>query len=591
MVIFLVSFLLSLVTIPIFRIVSKRIGWVAQIRKDRWASRSVPVLGGAGMFIAFFGALLIGFLNLDHIGASIWYFLLTATGLFFLGLYDDGKKITPPAKLIWQLFAATIIIFLADIRIDFFLWPVANIILTMLWIIGITNAINLLDNMDGLAGGITVICSAMLGYFFWNSGYNDLLIISLALCGAVMGFLVYNFPPAKIFMGNNGSYFLGFLLAELAVAKRTQVSNVFAALGVPILLLLFPIIDTIFVMVTRLLRGQSPIKGGTDHTSHRLIAFGLSERQTLWVLYCVTLLSGIAAAELERLNYELSLIFIPVLLIALLLFTAHLGKVRVVPDTGDRRVSVERFFDVFTYKRRIFEILLDLVIIGFSYYLAYWTQYGLNMTTVSMNLFMQSWPIAIGVSYLAFFLLGVYQGIWGYLGVSDLFRYGGAALCSGGFTWMFLKGIYPDNAYTADIFIIFTLFQLIGLSGSRSSFQLFDQFYSRHRAKDSKISVLIYGVDEGGEVALSWMLRNTELGYKPIGFLDDKPQTWGKYIHNIKVLGGVEQIISTDKSIGLNGVILSDRSQLDSPNGTLLLEICRKKGIWIRVLHIELEDI
>lgn len=588
---FLISLAISLVAIPVFRLIGARNGWVAQPRKDRWSVRHVPILGGVGMFIAFGLAFIMGSNSLDGVNTTVWIYVVCAIIMFLVGLYDDKRKIKPPTKLIWQLIAATLVIFFADTRIDFFPWPIANIVLTYLWIVGITNAINLLDNMDGLAGGITIIISGILGYFFWTEGYNDLLIVAIVLCGATLGFLVYNFPPAKVFMGNNGSLFLGFLLAELAIAKRTQASNVFAALGVPTLLLLFPIVDTIFVMMTRLLRGHSPIKGGTDHTSHRLISFGLSERQTILVLYGVTLLSGIAAAVLESLNYELSLIFIPILLISLALFTAHLGKVQVVAESDEHQISIERFTEALTYKRRIFEILLDLIIIGFSYYLAYWTQFGLNMTTLSMELFMQSWPFTLGTTYLVFFIFKVYKGVWGFLDVTDLIRYTVATFFSGGAAWILLKTIYPESAFTADIFIVFTLFLLIGLTGTRASFQILDQFYSTQSVNRKKTGILIYGADDVGEIVFNWVVNNTELGYKPIGFIDDKPHKWGKYIHSVKVIGGVEDILTIINHGGLSGVVISDRSQLDTNNGTRLLEICQEMGIWIRVLRMQLDDI
>jgi UDP-GlcNAc:undecaprenyl-phosphate GlcNAc-1-phosphate transferase len=588
---FLVSLVICLAIIPLLRILSVRFGWVAQPRDDRWGARSVPILGGAGIFVAFWAALLFSDIRRGGTVLSTWILLVCALAMFLLGLYDDAKKVKPPIKLIWQLAAATVVIFIGDTRIDFFPWPVANILLTYLWIVGITNAINLLDNMDGLAGGIAIIVSGMLAYFFWIEGQYYLLQIILALGGAILGFLIFNFPPARIFMGNNGSLFLGFLLAELAIARRTQASNVFAALGVPTLLMLLPILDTSFVMITRLLRGQSPIQGGADHTSHRLIAFGLSERQAVLTLYGVALLSGIAAAGLERLDYDLSLAFIPLLLIALALFTAHLGKVRVVPASGKNRATVERLVETLTYKRRLFEILLDLSIIGFSYYLAYWTRYGLNMTTTSMDLFMKSWPIIMGFAYLAFFLFGVYRGIWGYLGVNDLLRYGGATFSAGFAAWVLLIIIYPEKAFTADIFILFALFLLIGLAGSRASFQILDQFYSKQTARQGKSGVLIYGADDAGELVLMWILRNSDLGYKPIGFIDDKPQNWGRQIHNVKVIGDPKRIIRLIEQGIIKGVILSARSQTDTSHGSQLLTICREKGVWVRLLKQELEDI
>jgi UDP-GlcNAc:undecaprenyl-phosphate GlcNAc-1-phosphate transferase len=344
-------------------------------------------------------------------------------------------------------------------------------------------------------------------------------------------------------------------------------------------------------MITRLLRGQSPIQGGTDHTSHRLIAFGLSERQAVLTLYGVALLSGVAAAGLESLDYDLSLAIIPLLLIILALFTAHLGKVRVISALGANWARVERLVETLTYKRRLFEILLDLMIIGCSYYLAYWTRYGLNMTTTSMNLFMKSWPIAVGLAYLAFSMFGVYRGVWGYIGVNDLLRYVGATFSAGLTAWIFLKIIYPERGFTADTFIIFVLFLLIGVTGSRSSFQILDLLYSKLNAKQGKIGVLIYGADDDGELVLTWILRNSELGYKLIGFIDDRPQYWGRQIHNVKVLGDPQKIYRLIEQGTIKGVILSTRGQLETSHGSQLLTMCREKGVWVRLLRLGVEDI
>jgi UDP-GlcNAc:undecaprenyl-phosphate GlcNAc-1-phosphate transferase len=134
----------------------------------------------------------------------------------------------------------------------FILPSIANIILTFFWLVGITNAINLLDNMDGLASGVSLIAAGVLCYFFWRGGDDILLLLALALVGANLGFLVFNFPPAKIFMGDSGSLFLGFTLAALSIARRTQASNVFAVVGIPTLLFLLPILDTSLVTITRL---------------------------------------------------------------------------------------------------------------------------------------------------------------------------------------------------------------------------------------------------------------------------------------------------------------------------------------------------
>lgn len=588
---FVVSLIISLALIPVLRRLSFRIGWVAQVRSDRWGMRSVPTLGGAGIFVSFWIGLIISDPFCCDKAIPIWIYLGCGLAMFILGIYDDAKEIKPPAKLFWQLAAATLVIFLGDTRIDFFPSPIANILLTYLWIVGIANAINLLDNMDGLAGGVAIIASGILGYFFWQGEQYFLLQIVMALCGAILGFLIFNFPPARIFMGNNGSMFLGFLLAVLSIARKTQASNVLATFGVPILIMLMPIIDTSFVMITRLLRGQSPILGGTDHTSHRLIAFGLSERQVVIALYIVALLSGLAAAGLESLDYDLSMVLIPLMLIVIALFTAYLGKIRIVAASPINKPAIERLVGIFTYKRKLFEILIDLIIIGFSYYLAYWTKNGLTMTSSSMSLFMVSWPFALCIAYVAYAIFGVYKGVWGYLGASDLVRYGWASLGAGVCTWVALLLLYPERSFPGDVFIIFSLYLIMGLAGSRSSFQIFDQIYNRQQIMQAKVGVLIYGVDAPGELALSWLTKNSKLGYRPLGFIDNKPQNWGRQIHNVKIFGDEKQVLGLITKGAIKGVILTSSTQIEGIQGSQLLATCQEYGVWVRLLKLELEDI
>jgi UDP-GlcNAc:undecaprenyl-phosphate GlcNAc-1-phosphate transferase len=246
----------------------------------------------------------------------------------------------------------------------------------------------------------------------------------MALGGSLLAFVVYNFPPASIFMGDSGSLFLGFFLATLAIARQPQASNVFAVMGVPTLLFMLPILDTTLVTVTRILRGQSPAQGGRDHTSHRLVAFGLSERQTLFVLYSVALVSGIVAISIETLDYWLSLVLVPLLVLSLALLAAYLGRIKVVVSAASERAgAITRLMVELTYRRRTFEILLDFLLIGFAYYLAFWTNYGLSMNEVSLGLFLTTLPIALVGTYLSFFIFGVYRGVWRYVGVDELLRY------------------------------------------------------------------------------------------------------------------------------------------------------------------------
>ncbi|MGW8251046.1 MAG: MraY family glycosyltransferase, partial [Anaerolineales bacterium] len=217
---FAVSLVLSIFLVRTVRVLSYRYGKVAKPRTDRWHRKPTATLGGVAIYIATSVGISLYVSLVEGWSYPNWGLLAASSVMFFLGLYDDLKQLTPPAKLIGQLIAASIAIYFGYTT-DFFtprianniLAQIPNIGLTFLWLVGITNAINLLDNMDGLAGGISVITALILSFFFWRLGDSSLLVISLALAGAVLGFLIYNFPPASIFMGDSGSLYTGFTLA------------------------------------------------------------------------------------------------------------------------------------------------------------------------------------------------------------------------------------------------------------------------------------------------------------------------------------------------------------------------------------------
>jgi len=254
-----IAFLVSLALVPVIRWGGRRAGLVARPQSDRWHQRPTPIFGGVAMFIGFAAGLLAA---APRAGLP-WGILAGAALMFAFGLYDDFRPLTPPVKLLGQFAAASVVVF-SGYQTQFFEVVLFNTLITVTWLVGISNAINLIDNMDGLAGGIALITAGLLAFFFWPS-QGPYLALSLALAGAAAGFLVYNFPPASIFMGDSGSLFLGFTLAALAIARTPQASNVFAVLGVPTLLFLLPIVDTTLVTLTRLLRGQSPAQRTRGH--------------------------------------------------------------------------------------------------------------------------------------------------------------------------------------------------------------------------------------------------------------------------------------------------------------------------------------
>jgi UDP-GlcNAc:undecaprenyl-phosphate GlcNAc-1-phosphate transferase len=548
----------------------------------------MPKTGGVGIFLAFGAALLIAFPLFNGDGYN-WPLLVGSGLIFILGVIDDFKRISPPAKLIGEIIAAAIVVFFGR-NIDFFDDDFINIIITFLWLVGITNAINLLDNMDGLAGGVSLVAACLLSYLFWKSGATDLLVISLSLAGSLLGFLVFNFPPASIFMGDSGSLFIGFTLSSLAIARVPQASNLLAVMGVPTLVFLLPILDTALVTVTRILRGQSPAHGGRDHTSHRLIAFGLSERQAVLTLYAVAIISGIFGVILESIDYTISLILIPILLVTLALLTAYLGRLKVVTSdiVKERDERFSSFLIGLTYRGRILEIALDLFLISIAYYLAYWIHFGTLVDIINLEIFLNSLPIALAGSYLAFFIFGIYRGIWQYLDIRDMLRYsraviGGVLITAGLMSWIY----YPLNI-SLRIFVIFAILLLLGLVLSRSTFTILDRIYNQKvRNTQKEIPVLIYGAGENGVLLLQWLSQDSNNHYNPVGFLDDDPYKLRRQILGIHVLGDIKNLQSIIDQTKVEGILLSSNQILGAETYQNLVDICQKNGVWLKRLSIE----
>ncbi|MEI6128006.1 MAG: MraY family glycosyltransferase, partial [Pseudomonadota bacterium] len=268
---------LSAVLTPLVRLAAFKAGAVVAPRKDRWHTKATPILGGVAIFLSFSVITLARF----GFAAEALPLLFCGTLMFLLGLYDDLRGLTPQIKFIGQI-GITALLISTGMVLHIIPWPVVAYPLTFLWIVGLTNAFNLIDNIDGLSAGIAAISS--LAFCFFSLPYGDTTVsfLSIALAGACIGFLFYNFNPARIFMGDCGSMFLGFTLAALSLTGTWRhASSLFVTFLVPILILGIPIFDTAFVTITRGFRGQPVSQGGKDHLSHRLVFLGFSEKKTV----------------------------------------------------------------------------------------------------------------------------------------------------------------------------------------------------------------------------------------------------------------------------------------------------------------------
>ncbi len=264
--------------------------------KRKTHERPIPRLGGVSLFLAF----LSGFLLL-HWSLRLpfsWFFVVGALVFFLTGLLDDFFALSPGLKLVGQIIGGLLLI-QSGVLIRFFTLPWDRMFylgiwgypLTLLWIVGISNALNLIDGLDGLSGGIGAIASFTLAVIAWQEGRMEPAILAFILFASILGFLYYNFPPARIFLGDGGAIFLGAMLASISVQGATKSAATFT-LAVPILILGIPIFDTFFAIVRRKKNGLSILHPDRGHLHHRLLERGYSQREVVVIFYGISTLCG-----------------------------------------------------------------------------------------------------------------------------------------------------------------------------------------------------------------------------------------------------------------------------------------------------------
>ena len=369
---FLMSMASSLALTPVCRIAAHRFGFVATPQQDRWHKRPTALFGGVAIVatVVMFG-LIIG------PAGGIWQLLLCGAAIAAFGFVDDWLSLKASTKLIAQIAVASLLLFFGY-RLQWTTSMIGDAMLTLFWIVGITNAFNLLDNMDGLCAGTVLIAGAFLLLVFVNGGAAAAppAIYLAVLLGATAGFLVYNFHPASIFMGDTGSLFLGLNVAALTLVASPDTmgrSGLLTVVAAPVLPLLIPIADTTLVTALRLLSGRAPSQGGPDHMSHRLVAVGLSERRAVATLWALAAAGGLVSVQLH-LSGGGGLIAALTFVLAIIIFAVYLARIRVYSEGDLKALEGKAFTPLvanFMYKRRVAEVLLDLCLIPLAYYTAY----------------------------------------------------------------------------------------------------------------------------------------------------------------------------------------------------------------------------
>ena len=330
------SLAISAALVPASTALARRFGVLDDPGPRKVHDTPTPRLGGIAVFSAFTLVVLAGYVGVPILSRLTWVethlaspvamlqeayrvqgklmaLLLGAAIAFAVGLLDDvlGSRFPVGLKLGGQFLAALVLV-LGGIRTEFLYYEPLNVAFTVLWAVGITNAFNLLDNMDGLSAGVAFVASLVLLVNAWLLGEFFISLVLVALMGALLGFLVFNWHPASVFLGDCGSLFIGFVLASLTILQRyvSHASSTYFPILMPVLVLALPILDTATVTVIRLREGRPIYVGDSRHLSHRLVSLGMSPPLAVATIYLMTLGIGLGAVGLAHADLVRSLVIV-----------------------------------------------------------------------------------------------------------------------------------------------------------------------------------------------------------------------------------------------------------------------------------------
>jgi UDP-GlcNAc:undecaprenyl-phosphate GlcNAc-1-phosphate transferase len=546
---FLSAFVLSAAATPVVIGLAHRRGWVARPREDRWHTRPTALLGG----IAIYLATMVPAVLLLHWDRALVGLAAAASGIFVLGLIDDLRRLSPPVKMMGQAIA-TCVLLATGTRLGFVEPPLLGAALTVFWVIGVTNAMNLLDNMDGLAAGVATIAAFTIFACLITGGMAALALLALFVAGACLGFLLFNFSPARIFMGDCGSMFLGFTISAVALTGSTRLaSNTLLALIVPVAVLAVPIFDTTLVTVVRRLNGRPVSQGGKDHTSHRLVALGLSERGTVLLLYAASGLFGVFALLSQRLGLEVVLALAALMFLALAAFGIFLGMVQVYPTAPPgqapaRPADAERKRWTFIggtllHKKQMLQVAVDLLLIPLAFLCANLLRFEGEIPGEILHAMVEALPYLIAAKAIAMVFFQTYTGVWRYAGVPEVVAVLQAStvgsVLGAGMLWRAFQFHGISRAALITDWMIFTILAI----ASRTGFVLLQHLFATLPGSGLR-RVVVVGANDVG-LAAARQIRRTGSGAcsgRPIGFVDDDITVWDRSVGGLPVLGTIQDL-------------------------------------------------
>jgi UDP-GlcNAc:undecaprenyl-phosphate/decaprenyl-phosphate GlcNAc-1-phosphate transferase len=614
----LVSFGASLVLTRLVRGFALRIGVVDQPGVRKVHAVPVPRLGGVSIFLSISLAIVASF-GLEYLsGDSIpmdrkaWTPILCGTTVMFLiGVWDDLRSLPAWFKFLFQALAAG-----GFIWFGIYLEPISSlqrgplhfdlgllaIPVTFLWIIGITNAFNLVDGLDGLAAGLGIIAAGTSATIFIMRGDTSDALLLVILIGALVGFLFYNFNPATIFLGDSGSLVIGYVLAVTAVAGSQRQATALAVL-IPLLVFGLPIVDTLLSMLRRFVAGmklvqpyKDPIKSklrsinkifepDRSHIHHRLLALGFSQRNAVLLLYGLSLCLSLLVLLAVFAHYRNAGIILVTVALATYIGIHKLGYEEA---TLIRAGTLLRWYESLAFDRRFFLGFVDIVIIAAAYWGAFVLKYNLEWTSAQKEWYLGTFPIVLLVQLLIFFVFKLYQGVWRAIGIGDLIQIGLATVTGASLSYIAAMINPPPANGTLALFSIYLLLLGTIVMASRSAFRILNHIGRTGNSGYRK--ALIYGAGHRGQIIVRELANNSDLKLQPVGFIDDDPTLTGRSVDRLPIVGSDNDLVSVIARHQIAALIISSNT-VSNTRLQLVMQLCEERKIAVLRCSLNIEPV
>ena len=558
---------------------------VAHPTGTRWHGRITPTFGGvgiaAGLAAGAVVAVLVGALDASWELAGI---MAGGAILVVAGLVDDVRPMSPVAKLAAQ-FAAAGIAIAAGLRVELVTNDVLGIVIAFFWLVGITNALNLLDNMDGLAATLATVACVYFAIDAATVHENDLvLVLSLSLAFACLGFLPFNLRPggeAHVFMGDAGSQLIGFMLAALGLASSwTTAGTTVATMLLPLLVLAIPILDTTLVTIRRLAERRPVTQGGTDHTSHRLVYYGLSETKAVLLLALIAVALGATSVAYNVLDRPAVTALGVLVTFALLVqfggFLAELSEQERRGRPGDTRLR----HAVAVQPRRFLELLVDSLLVSGTFLVAYVLLVDGRGTELQRGTFLAVLPVLLGATYVVYVLFGIYRRAWRYATARDLLSIAAASGLATLATVGIVVAMRDLGDFPVGVFLAYGVAAAVLAGLSRWCVRFVPEAGAREDAERRR--VLVVGAGRAGRD----LVRDLESAgeARVVGFVDDSPRLRRRRVQGIPVLGSTADVAAAIGTARAEEVVVTIP---DAPADRLdrVMRACEAAGVPQRVVR------